>query len=92
MIAIHTKFLGATNTRGAKIKAYTANWGNTRGLSATVSYPYGLSGAACHFEAVKELVKKHDLDWNINDMVYGDSVDGKGYCFCFAQSKIIDSI
>lgn len=83
MIAIHTKYIGPTNTRGARIKAFTAS-----GFTASIPYPYDKSYEAVHFEAVKELVKKHGLEWDISNMCYGDSADGKGYVFCFANSKV----
>ena len=83
MIAIHTKYIPASNTRCARIKAYT-----TGGLSATVSYPYELSYEIAHYEAVKALVEKHKLSWPIDDMRFGDSADGKGYVFCFERSKV----
>ena len=83
MQAIHTKYMSATNTRGARIKAYTH-----AGLSASVSYPYELSYELAHFEAVKELVKKHKLEWDLSEMRFGDSADGKGYVFCFANSIV----
>ena len=83
MQAIHTKYMGATNTRGARIKAYTY-----AGLSASVSYPYELSYELAHFEAVKALVQKHKLEWPIENMRFGDSADGKGYVFCFANSIV----
>jgi hypothetical protein len=88
MIAIHTKFLPANNAHGARIKAYTARCGDIKGFSATVPVPYDLSFEARHFEAVKELTKKNSLDWDLSDMRYGDSADGKGYVFCFANSII----
>ena len=88
MIAIHTKFIPATNTKGSRIKAYTADWGDRKGFSATIPYPHQLSYELTHFEAVKALVKKHNLDWNLEDMRYGDSADGRGYCFCFDCSKV----
>lgn len=88
MIAIHTKYIGPTNSRGARIKAYTADWGDRKGFSATISYPYQLSFEACHFEAVKALVEKHKLDWSLDNMRYGDSADGKGYVFCFDRSIV----
>lgn len=88
MIAIHTKFIAPTNSRGARIKAYTASWGDRKGFTATIPYPYNESGHLCHFEAVKELVKKNKLDWTLDGMRYGDSADGKGYCFCFDVSKV----
>jgi hypothetical protein len=80
MKAIETKYLSATNTRGSRIKA-TAG-----GMTASVSYDHSLSDVAVHFEAVKELVKKHKLDWDISEMVYGGT--GKGYTFCFPYSTI----
>lgn len=83
MIAIHTKYIGATDTKGSRIKAYT-----TRGLSVTISYPYELSYENAHFEAVKALVAKHKLDWDLADMRYGDSADNKGYVFCFDASRV----
>lgn len=83
MIAIHTKFIPPSNTLGARIKAYTGS-----GFTATISYPYDLSYEIAHFAAVKELVKKNNLDWNLEDMRYGDSADGKGYVFCFNNSIV----
>jgi len=83
MIAIHTKFVSATNTRGSRIKSYTSS-----GFTATIPYPHEKSYELCHFEAVKALVEKHNLDWNLDDMRYGDSADGKGYVFCFNHSIV----
>ena len=83
MKAIHTKYLGPTITQGARIKAYTSD-----GLSAFISYPYELDQKHAHFEAVTALVEKHALDWDISSMTYGDSADGRGYCFTFPQSLI----
>lgn len=88
MIAIHTKYIGPTNTRGSRIKAYTASWGSSRGYEATVPYNHALDGVDVHFEAVKALVAKNKLDWNLEDMRYGDSADGKGFSFCFDASKV----
>lgn len=88
MIAIHTKFIPATNIKGSRIKAYTADWGDRKGFSAIIPYPHQESYELAHFEAVKELVKKHNLDWNLENMRYGDSADGRGYCFCFECSKV----
>lgn len=83
MQAIHTKYISATNTRGSRIKAYTAS-----GFSASVPYPYDLSYELAHFEAVKALVQKHKLEWDLANMRFGDSADGKGYVFCFANSIV----
>jgi hypothetical protein len=80
MIAITTKYLAPTNFRGARIKATAGEW------SATISYRYALSDEALHFEAVKELVIMHSLDWDISKMVYGGT--DFGYVFCFPESII----
>jgi hypothetical protein len=88
MIAIHTKYIPCTNTRGSRIKAYTTGYGDIKGFTATISYPHELSGVAVHFEAVKALVSKNKLDWTLEGMRYGDSADGKGFSFCFDSSKV----
>ena len=88
MIAIHTKYLGPTNTRGSRIKAYTAAWGERKGFEITIPYRHDLDGVDVHFAAVKALVAKHKLDWNLEGMRYGDSADGEGFSFCFDHSKV----
>ena len=80
MQSITTKYLPA-GARGARIKATT-----TRGLSASVPYPYELSDAVAHFEAVKAVNVKHNLDWDIDAMSYGSTKNG--YVFVFTDSKI----
>tara|TARA_R110002012_G_scaffold82737_1_gene208878 strand:+ start:706 stop:957 length:252 start_codon:yes stop_codon:yes gene_type:complete len=81
MKAIETKYLSATDTRGERIKATAGK------LTATVPYDYALSDQSeIAFEAVKELVRKHKLDWDISKMVYGGT--DKGYTFCFPESTI----
>jgi hypothetical protein len=81
MIAIQTKYLGPAISRGSRIKAWTAS-----GFSATISYPYELSYEACHFQAVKALIEKHNLDWNLDNMRYGGTENG--YVFCFDHSIV----
>lgn len=89
MIAIHTKYIGPTNTRGSRIKAYTASHGSHKGFTVTIPYDYSLDGVAVHFKAVKALVAKHGLLWpNLDAMRYGDSADGRGFSFCFDSSKV----
>lgn len=88
MIAIHTKFLNPTNSRGARIKAYTVGFCGSKGFEAVISFPYDCDSVLAHFKAVKELVSKNNLDWNLSNMRYGDSADGKGYSFCFDVSTV----
>ena len=85
MIAIQTKYLAATDYKGARIKAMTDS-----GFNVTVPFNYSLSGEKVHFEAVKELVKKYKLKWDIKNMVYGGLKHG--YVFCFADSTIEGSV
>jgi hypothetical protein len=88
MIAIHTKFINPTNSHGARIKAYTTGYGDIKGFTATIGFPHEFDSVRAHFEAVKALVKKHNLDWDLSNMRYGDSADGKGYSFCFDLSTV----
>lgn len=88
MIAIHTKYISPTNTRGSRIKAYTAGFGDIKGFTATIAYPHKDDTVKAHFEAVKALVAKNNLDWNLEFMRYGDSADGKGFSFCFDSSCV----
>jgi hypothetical protein len=81
MIAIQTKYLPVTNTKGSRIKAWTSN-----GQSVTVPYDHAFSHELVHFQAVKALIAKHKLDWDLSDMRYGGTEDG--YVFCFAHSIV----
>jgi hypothetical protein len=83
MIAIQTKYIPASNTKGSRIKAWTCN-----GHSVTISYPHEYSHEQCHFQAVKALVAKCKAEWDLSDMRYGGTDDG--YVFCFAHSIVKD--
>jgi hypothetical protein len=83
MQSIHTKYIPASNVRGSRIKATTDS-----GLSATVPFDHALWGHLVHFEAVKALAAKHKLTWDLSNMCYGGSSDGKGYTFVFCDSKV----
>jgi hypothetical protein len=88
MIAIHTKFISATDTRGSRVKAYTVGNSMRKGFQATISYPHEHSFEVAHFQAVKKLVSDNKLEWCLDNMRFGDSADGKGYVFCFDGSKV----
>lgn len=85
MIAIHTKYMGPTNTRGGRIKAYNGK------RSLTIDYPHELNSEQAHYMAAKRFIEKH-LTYVLTPdrMVYGDSADGRGYVFCFVESVIKD--
>jgi len=67
---IQTKYLGPTNSRGSRVKAYC------QAGSITVGWLYDLESKENHKRAVLELIKK--LDWA--DWVYscGWSADDRG--------------
>ena len=85
MQAIHTKYIPATETRAAKIKAY--NYKHPRGL--LVSIDYDLDDIHRHFKAAREfLAQKFPYEVESKKMNYGCSADNKGYCFCFTYSTV----
>lgn len=85
MQAIHTKFIPATNTKAAKIKAYNEN--HPRGV--IVSIDYDLDDVGRHFKAALEFIKQKNYYMkDTKRMAYGGSADGKGYVFCYLDSII----
>jgi hypothetical protein len=88
MMAIHTKFIGPTNTRGARIKAYTSGSTYIKGLDVTIPFPNNDDRVTAHFKAVLALVDKHGLHVDTDNMRYGDSADNRGFSFCFDSSKV----
>ena len=80
---IKTKALSPNNSQGARIKA------SANGFTVTIPFP-DFDGVNAHYEAVKSLVKKHDLKhWDISTLNYG--ADNDGYYFCFPHSSISDN-
>lgn len=85
MIAIQTKYISPTNTRGSRIKAWVdSDMGHH--FTASIPYPHHLSYELVHFEAVKALIKKHKLDWDTKNMRFGGVKNG--YVFCFDSSTV----
>jgi hypothetical protein len=83
MLAVHTKYIGPSNTKGSRIKAYFSD-----GRSITRPVDHALDGMKRHAVVAQELIAKelrHSPDCGL---VYGDSADGKGYVFCFAVSRV----
>ena len=80
MVIIKTKYINPTNTRGSRIVAEATGW------KVSIPYPHELSGEMVHYEAVKALIEKHNLDWDISNMGYGS--DNEGYYFTFSTSVI----
>ena len=75
--AISTKYLGATNYRGSRIKATSAS-----GHSLTVDYDDALNGEENHARAARALTVK--LNWT--GKYYGGATKD-GYCFVYADES-----
>lgn len=71
MQAIQTRYLGPTNTRGARIKAWAAAG------AVTIDYPHELSGQACHRAAAQALADK--FGWK--SQYLGGQLPCGGYAF-----------
>lgn len=61
--AIVTKYLGPTNTRGGRIKAWAKSGGK---LSVTIPYPHDLSLSQAHAAAAVALCDK--LGWTYSEL------------------------
>lgn len=96
MQAITTKYIGATNTKGSRIKAECE-----RG-SITIGYPSELSGDAVHVAAAQALVDKfikedaasygtHKNPWSL-PRVMGTTKGGIGVHVFLEQSKLVDAL
>lgn len=55
--AITTKFIGPTNTRGSRVKAFLPS-----GLSVTLSWDHALEVDENHHKAAKACIQKHIVD------------------------------
>ena len=76
MKAIETWYKGPTDTRGARIYASDGD-----GNKVSISYPYQLSGEACHFEAARTLC--HKMKWKGSLLAGGTK---RGYIFVWAET------
>ena len=73
MIAIQTKYLPCTDTKGSRVKAFTSN-----GQSLTMPYDYSLENEAVYKKVAIALCEK--MDWS-TDLIGGGTKDG--YTFVF---------
>jgi hypothetical protein len=75
MQAIITKYIGPSNSRGARIRA---TWKRFDGpVSLTIAYPYDLSDRDAHAAAAMALVRKYTdggNDWNAGELPNGNYV------------------
>lgn len=82
MLAIITEYVPATDTRSARIKAYTSN-----GHKLFASIDHELGDVERHFVVAQRLVREQ-LRYapDVDTMVYGGTP--KGYVFCFPNSTV----
>jgi len=73
MKAITTKYLSATNSHGARIKAYDLD-----GNQVTIPYPYNLNQKEAHEKAMKRLLEK--MDWD-GELIGGATKEGYVWVF-----------
>ena len=76
METIQTKCLGATQTKGERIKATTSG-----GISKTIALDYGLSTAGAHRKAVQALLAVDDLKYWTGTLVGHNLNDGMIWVF-----------
>jgi hypothetical protein len=84
MQTITTKFIGATNTKGERVKATS-----TSGKSVTIPWSYSGDTLDVHFEAVEALCKK--LDWE-GTFIAGGTKTGFVWVFANSQRKTYSKI
>lgn len=83
MQAIQTKYIGPTNTRGSRIRA----WCDAG--SVFIPYPHELSGIEVYRAAANALVTK--LGWNspyYGALVGGSLPKNNGYVFVFPEKGV----
>ncbi len=76
MKAIQTRYFGATNTRGSRIKAWAEGV-----ASVTIPYPHELSGEAVHRLAAETLCLRQG--WSTT--IVGGGLPNGDYAFCFVN-------
>lgn len=80
-IAIHTKYIGPSNTKGARIKA-TIRRDSKTAWTATVPFDHALNCEARHALAARAVLQKHSpalLEESIS--CAGSTLDNLGYVF-----------
>lgn len=74
MQAIETRYLGPTNTRGARIKATSAS-----GISRTVPYDHAENSEGAHWQAAKALAES--LGWSGYWAAFTVNSNARGFVF-----------
>lgn len=89
MKAIQTKYLGPTNYKGARIKAWADGWG-----SKTINYPHEYNTQRAHYAAAEALIAKVNTEFNnrperaLQPPTISGGLPNGDWCFCFKDSEI----
>ena len=87
-IAIHTKYIGPTNTRGARIKATCVRDKDSK-WTASVSFEYAADSETRHSLAAKALLAKFALGLQEETLwCCGNTLDNLGYVFAIYPEAI----
>jgi hypothetical protein len=82
-LAIHTRYQGPTDTKGARISATCTRVNRT--CKIYVGVDHALDGVTRHAVAAREMITRHfphTAEWSDPRMYYaGETLDGKGYVF-----------
>jgi hypothetical protein len=80
-IAIHTKYIGATNTKGSRIKATIRRDSKTL-WTASVPFDHALTCEERHALAARALLQKYAPDQLTETLsIAGSTLDNLGYVF-----------
>lgn len=77
MTAILTKYLGPTDHKGARIKAWSVG-----GRSVTIPYPHELSGEACYRAALDAWIERYEPGSFLGRCEWVGGETEEGYAFC----------
>jgi hypothetical protein len=98
MKAIQTRYLGPTNYKGSRIKAWADGWG-----SVTISYPHEYNTEQAHWWAAKALIDKVNkridsdnqdktpvdrLNRHLRPPTISGGLPNGDWCFCFKDSVV----
>lgn len=76
LYTIRTCYIPPTDSSGARIRATGAI--NANVVSATIPYPYELSGEAAHWSAASNLLSLSDVEWKDHAVI---AMNLRGFVF-----------
>ena len=87
-LAIHTKYIGPTDKKQARVKAIVRR-DNLVSFTATVNFDWTSSSESAHRLAANALIEKHFPHLvSTNMLCVGNTLDNKGYVFAMIQQGV----